>query len=176
MPIRSLSAIAVAIALQGASAQAQVAAPTPPTTLAPAASPAPGPSLALSLEAAQTAVRVCTANGHKVTVAVVDSAGVLKVLLSGDGASARSTLVAQRKTNTVLAYKQASAVTVEAAKTDAALAERLNTDPTLFARAGGQPLLSKGVLIGAIGVSGAPGGDKDDLCGLAGVAQIEARL
>jgi uncharacterized protein GlcG (DUF336 family) len=165
-------ALAGAASLLAASADAQVAA-TPP---APPAPPAPGPSLALAVEAAQTAISVCTANGYKVSVAVVDSAGVLKVLLSGDGASARSTLVAQRKTATTMAYKMSSAAVVEAAKTDPAIAARLENDPALFNRAGAQPLMSKGALFGAIGVSGAPGGEKDDVCGLAGIAKIKDRL
>jgi uncharacterized protein GlcG (DUF336 family) len=45
-----------------------------------------------------------------------------------------------------------------------------------FPRAGGLPILSKGVVVGAIGVGGAPGGDKDEACASAGLAKIKDRL
>jgi uncharacterized protein GlcG (DUF336 family) len=37
---------------------------------------------------------------------------------------------------------------------------------------GGRPIESAGSLVGAIGVSGAPGGEADDLCARAGIAEI----
>jgi uncharacterized protein GlcG (DUF336 family) len=46
----------------------------------------------------------------------------------------------------------------------------------LFARAGGLPIMAGGELIGAIGVGGAPGGDKDEVCAKAGLARIQDRL
>ncbi|WP_091737687.1 GlcG/HbpS family heme-binding protein [Phenylobacterium immobile] len=170
MSVRQISAVAAAVWLSTFGAHAQ------PLDLPPAAPPAPGPALVLAVEAAQTAVRVCETNGHKVSVAVIDQAGVVKAILSGDGASARSVIVAQRKAATTLAFARPTAAVVEAAKTDPAIAERLAANPAFFARAGAQPLMSKGVLIGAIGVSGAPGGEKDDVCGLAAVAQIQPRM
>ncbi len=41
---------------------------------------------------------------------------------------------------------------------------------------GGMPITSAGQLVGAIGVSGAPGGDNDDLCAKAGLAAIDDDL
>ena len=41
---------------------------------------------------------------------------------------------------------------------------------------GGMPIEAGGQQVGAIGVSGAPGGDNDDLCAKAGLAAIEADL
>ena len=38
------------------------------------------------------------------------------------------------------------------------------------------PIESAGALVGAIGVSGAPGGDADDVCARAGVAAIKDDL
>ena len=51
----------------------------------PAPPRARGPELALAVEAAQTAIAVCLANGYKTTATVVDSAGVPVAILSGDG-------------------------------------------------------------------------------------------
>jgi uncharacterized protein GlcG (DUF336 family) len=72
--------------------------------------------------------------------------------------------------------KVATAELQEAVKSDQALAAKLEADPHLFARAGGLPLLVGNDVIGAIGVGGAPGGDKDQACTQAGVEKIASRL
>ena len=61
-------------------------------------------------------------------------------------------------------------------KTDTALQAKLAADPKLFARAGGLPVMVGGKLVGAFGVGGAPGGDKDEVCAKAGLAKIADRL
>jgi uncharacterized protein GlcG (DUF336 family) len=48
--------------------------------------------------------------------------------------------------------------------------------PRVLAAGGGLPIESAGTLVGAIGVSGAPGGDADDACAKAGVAKIADAL
>ncbi|MGA3159185.1 MAG: heme-binding protein [Steroidobacteraceae bacterium] len=143
----------------------------------PEVKPARGPSASLALEGAQAAIAACAAQGYLVAVTVIDSAGELKVVIAADGvppghAVPHSALKAQ----TALAYRISSAQVQERTKTDAAFAAEIEANAKLLARAGGQPLLSHGEIIGAIGVSGAPGGDKDDACTSAGVAKIRERL
>jgi len=41
---------------------------------------------------------------------------------------------------------------------------------------GGLPIRIEGSLIGAVGVSGAPGGDKDEACARAGLDRVQERL
>lgn len=83
-----LAATAALLALDGAAeAQAPPAAGAPP----PPMPRARGPSLALAVEAAQTAIATCAANGYKVTALVVDADTVPVALLSSDGAPARTT-------------------------------------------------------------------------------------
>ena len=48
--------------------------------------------------------------------------------------------------------------------------------PGVVAVGGGMMIRAKGALVGAIGVSGAPGGDADDVCAKAGVAAISDAL
>ena len=43
-------------------------------------------SLALAVEAAQAALATCTQQSHRVSVAVVDRAGLVRALIRGDGA------------------------------------------------------------------------------------------
>jgi uncharacterized protein GlcG (DUF336 family) len=152
---------------------AQTAPPTPP----PPAPRARGPSLALAVEAAQVAAATCTANGYKTTVLIVDSAGVPVVLLSGDGAPERTQMIATSKVTIALRYNASSGEVVNRAKTDAALAAELKADPKIGRPFQGALLLKVGAeTIGAIAVSGAPGGEKDEVCGQAAVDKIKDRL
>ena len=59
---------------------------------------------------------------------------------------------------------------------DPAVDAKIKADPKLFPRAGGFPLMAGTELVGAIGVGGAPGGDKDAVCAQAGIAKIQAML
>ena len=142
----------------------------------PAAPPARGPDLALALEAAQAAVATCTASGYKAAVSVVDSAGVVKAVLAADGASSRGVQSSEAKAFTAITYKTSSATVAKQAEADPALLAKLNADPKHRARAGALPLFVGNELVGAIGVGGAPGGDKDEACALAGVNKIKDRL
>jgi uncharacterized protein GlcG (DUF336 family) len=147
--------------------------PAPLPTPKPAS---PGPSLELALEAAQTAMATCAANGYKIAVIVIDSGGITRVALTSDGVGPGPVTYSARKANTSLKYSESSLAMQEKAKTDTALAAAITADTTLLARGGGLPLMSKGVLIGAIGVGGAPGGEKDDVCAIAAVEKIKGRL
>lgn len=161
--------IGVTVFCAGALAQ------TPPARPAPQP-PAPGPSMALALEAAQTAIATCKGNGYNVSVVVVDSAGAVRLAIVSDGANPRAIDFVTRKTSTVIKYGVPSADIQEKVKTDTALAAEISGDPKLVARAGAMPIKSKGAIIGAIGVGGAPGGDKDDVCTQASIEKIKDRL
>jgi len=147
-----------------------VAQPAPPPP------PAPGPSSAVALDLAQTAIAACAANGYKVTAVVLNSAGAERLLLSSDGAPEMTGPVGIRKAFTVITFKAPSGAVGDRAKSDQALADRIKADPRLITWAGGEPLMAKGELIGALGVSGAPGGDKDDACATAAIAKVRDRL
>ncbi len=84
--------------------------------------------------------------------------------------------VGVRKAFTVITFKAPSGAVGDRAKTDPALADRIKADPKLITWAGGQPLMVGGELIGALGVSGAPGGDKDDACTTAAIAKVQGKL
>ena len=171
--IIGLSALALAAGFQVSQAQA----PAPPARPAgPPPPPARGPAMALAVEAAQTAIATCTANGYKVGAVVVDSAGETRLVMVSDGASSMTAQFATRKAYTANAMKEPSAVVGEQVKTDKALADRIAADPKMITWAGAQPLVVGGEVIGALGVGGAPGGDKDDVCTSAAIARIKDRL
>ena len=154
------------------------AADTTGAPIQPIAAPAParGPALDLSLEAAQTALQACTAIQQKVAVTVLDSAGVVKVLLASDGASARGVLSSSSKAQTALTFRTATSALTESVKSDQQLAEKIAANSSFNIRAGGVLLIVNGEVVGAIGVGGARGSEKDEACALAGIAQIQSRL
>ena len=161
----------LALAASGvALAQAPAGPPRPP---GPPSPPAKGPSSASAVALAQAAIAACAANGYKVTAVVLNSAGVQRVQISADGAPDMTGAVGMRKAFTVITFKEPSGAVGEKAKTDPALADRIKNDPKLITWAGGQPLMVGGELIGALGVSGAPGGDKDDACATAAIAKVK---
>ena len=131
---------------------------------------------ALALEAAQTAIAACQANGYKVAAAVVDSAGGTHLLVGAEGIRQGALDSSIKKAFTAVTMKAPSAEIEASAKTDTALQAKIAADPRLFARAGGLPIMSKGLLVAAIGVGGAPGGDKDEACAVKGLDKIKERL
>jgi uncharacterized protein GlcG (DUF336 family) len=130
---------------------------------------------ALAVEAAQAAIAACKTQGYAISVSIVDRAGNPKLLLVGDGASALSRRLGRRKAYTA-AMRQVS--TGELAKQVAAPGafNPALYDTQLVTATGGLPIKVGDETIGAIGVSGAPGGDKDEACANAGLAKISDRL
>ena len=156
--------------VSGASAGAAAAAGVPQ---APAAR---GPSLKLALEAAQKALETCKGLDQNIGVTVVDSAGVLKVVLATDGASTRGVASSTNKALTALAFTTATSELGEKIKTDTTLAEKVASNANFNTHAGGVLLKVGDDVIGAIGVGGAKGSEKDEACAVAGLQKIKARL
>ena len=148
-------------------------------TTAPAAPQAPaarGPSLKLALEAAQKALETCKGLDQKVGVTVVDSAGVLKVVLATDGASTRGVASSTNKALTALAFTTATSDLGEKIKTDTTLADKVASNANYNTHAGGVLLKAGDDVIGAIGVGGAKGSEKDEACAVAGLQKVKGRL
>jgi uncharacterized protein GlcG (DUF336 family) len=168
-------------------AQAPASAPAPAPTIAAAPSNdevrAPRPTrargipMALAVEGAQTAIATCLGNGYKVTALIVDAGGVPIELISGDGAAAITQRIAMGKAQSVLKYKMSSGEVAAKAGSDAAFMTQVVADPLIGTpRQGSIPIMVGGQLVGAFAVSGAPGGDKDEVCAKAGLAKIQDRL
>ena len=149
------------------------------TAAAPQQSPPPparGPELDLALEAAQAALDAGKAGDQKVAVSVIDSAGVLKAVLVSDGVGPRAVQNSNFKAQAALAFKESSGQLADQVKTDKDLAEKVAANPNYLARAGAVLLRVNNQIVGAIGVGGARGSEKDEQYALAGVQKIEARL
>ena len=169
-----LTVLALACMLAASLAQAQAPAASAPQ--APPAPPARGVPLELALEAAKVAVDTCKGLDQKVGVSVLDSAGEVRLVLAADGAANRGVQNSALKAKAALAFEIPSGQVAERAKTDAAVASRLAANPTWLARAGAIPVRAGDTLIGAIGVGGARGSDKDEACAVAGLDKVRSRL
>lgn len=155
--------------------------------LAAAAEPAAPLPMSGLLQAARTAVETCEGNGYAVTAMIMDADFSTRVVLRGDGAPDRTVEIARRKAYTVIKMGMSSGdfgrsipqqppKPVAAASAPPAMPGPVNGDPNLITWAGGLPVKVHGVLVGAMSVSGAPGGDKDEACvraGLAGLAEAD---
>ncbi len=155
---------------------AHAQAPAASAPQAPPAPPARGLPLELALEAAKVAVDTCKSQDQKVGVSVLDSSGEVRLVLAADGAAYRGVQNSALKAKAALAFEIPSGQVAERAKTDAAVATRLAANPTWLARAGAIPVSVGGTLIGAIGVGGARGSDKDEACAVAGLEKVRSRL
>jgi uncharacterized protein GlcG (DUF336 family) len=165
--VKSVYVTTVATAIC-ASALAQT--PTPNTVPTP---PARGPSLALALQAARAALDTCTAKGFNVGVSVVDSGGVLKVLLAKDGTSPRGVQSSTNKAVTALTFQDATSRLGQRVRSDKELADKVAANANFNVRAGGVLLKVNNEVIGAIGVGGARGSEHDEACALAGLETIK---
>jgi uncharacterized protein GlcG (DUF336 family) len=128
-----------------------------------------------ALEAAQAALKQCRADGFQVAVAVVDRFGQPQVMLRDRFAGLPAADTATSKAYTALSFRAATselAKSIKSGQMDAGLA-RL---PHVAMLAGGLAIEAGGTLLGGIGVSGAPGGDKDEVCAKAGLDAIRDRI
>ena len=124
-----------------------------------------------ALAAAQAAIAHCRKVGHQVTVAVVDRSGLVQVLLRDRFAGAHTIDIAPQKAWTAASFRMSSAAL--AAETQAGKPmSGIRDAPRVMAIGGGQIIEAGGAVLGAIGVSGAPGGEADDACAIAGIKAI----
>jgi uncharacterized protein GlcG (DUF336 family) len=122
---------------------------------------------------AQEAVAKCRADGYKVSVRVVDHANVEKAFLRDDGAGMATVQVATMKANTVMAFGRPSG---PPANLPAGAPVPAPVVPGTINAMGGVPIKVGDQVIGAVAVSGAPGGEKDAACANAALSKVEARL
>jgi len=144
--------------------------------------------IALAVEAASTAIESCKANGYQVTVTLMDPDFSTRLVMRADGAGDRTVEIARRKAYTVIKTGMSSGDFGKTLPPSAPSAPPapgagppplpgpINGDANLISWAGGLPVKAGGKVVGAMSVSGAPGGEKDEACVNAGLAKIANRL
>jgi len=128
-----------------------------------------------ALKAAQAALGQCRKDGYQVAVAVVDRSGVTQVVLRDRYAGPHTVDMAIDKAWTAVSFRTPTGELAKATQPGSAQSGIRNR-PRVAAVAGGLLIESGGALVGGIGVSGAPGGDRDDVCAKAGIDSIRDSL
>lgn len=158
-------------------AQTILSNPTAAEAAAPRPQRARGISTVLAIEAAETAITTCHDSGYNVTAVVIDSESVPIALISGDGAAAITQRIAMGKAVISLKTKMSSGEAAAKAKADSGFNGMLMADPSLgVPRPGGVPIVAGSDIVGAVAVSGAPAGEKDEVCARAGLAKVGDRV
>jgi uncharacterized protein GlcG (DUF336 family) len=132
-------------------------------------------SAAVASELVAGAVAACKEQTYNVTAVVLDIDGVRQAMLRGDGAGIATLEVANDKAFTSISTRTDTGVLVERAKT---------TPPSQFLLKVPHMLLLQGAIVikigeetvGALGVSGAPGGEKDEACARSALDKISGQL
>jgi uncharacterized protein GlcG (DUF336 family) len=138
-------------------------------------------SASLANELVGAAVASCAGKGYLVTAVVVDLDGVRQAFLRGNGAAIHTLDNAFYK-----AYSAASLTLSRKEDSTKAVADRMSKNPpstvpqtplpNITYATGGVTIMAGGVAIGAIGVSGAPGGQFDEQCAREALAKIQDRM
>lgn len=134
-------------------------------------------SLEMAQAIAQGAVERCRADGFHVSVSVIDGSGLLKAFLRDEGTGPHTIDLSRRKAFTALTFASRWKTSGEAAKAwGSTLGSPMPNVEGAVGVAGGVPIRLGNETIGAVGVSGAVGGDKDEACAAAGIAKVADRI
>jgi uncharacterized protein GlcG (DUF336 family) len=131
-------------------------------------------SMKMALMIIEGTLEQCTKDGYKVSVIVVDKAGNVAASVRGDGTNPHTMEFGRLKAYTARTRSQTSLEFKNL--TDKPESAYLKQIPNVVAVGGGVPIKFGTEVIGAVGVSGAPGGEKDEVCANAGIAKVADSL
>jgi uncharacterized protein GlcG (DUF336 family) len=130
-------------------------------------------SLNAAMELATAALARCRADGHKVTITVLNRHARVALVVSDDGANPHTIENSLRKAYTSFTTKAPSVDMQKRPQPGLAGFMQLDKITTLE---GALPIFAGNELVGSVGISGAPGGDKDAACAKVGIDKIAAGL
>jgi uncharacterized protein GlcG (DUF336 family) len=164
MTVRNLLAATAICSLLASSAVAQEAVVTYKSL---------SPDLALDL--ARATLADCQKRGFQVTVVVVDRFGVTQVLLRDRFAGPHTVSTASGKAWTAASFRT-STTELNAISQPGMMQAGIRHLPGAVVIGGGLTVEAAGSLLGAVGVSGGPGGDADEACAKAGIDAVRDKL
>jgi uncharacterized protein GlcG (DUF336 family) len=131
-------------------------------------------SLETALTIATTAIETCKGQGYRVSATIVGREGQVIVQLRGDDTGPHTIENSLKKAYTARTFRIPSGD----------FAQRVKDNPTtgavhltgIVAAQGALPIKIGDEVIGAVGVSGAPGGEKDEACAKAGLDKVADQL
>jgi uncharacterized protein GlcG (DUF336 family) len=132
-----------------------------------------GISVNAAMELAQAALERCRADGFKVTITVLNNHARTSVVLADDGVNPHTIENSLRKAYTAFTTRTPTVEMGKRAQPGLAGFMLLQNISPLD---GGLPIFAGKDLVGAVGISGAPGGDKDSACAKVGIDKIARQL
>ena len=129
-------------------------------------------STSAALELATTALEKCRADGYKVSITVLNRHAKTAVMVSDDGVNPHTVENSLRKAYTAFTTRSPSVDVAKRTQPNLGGFMQLEKITTIE---GGLPIFVGQELVGAVGISGAPGGEKDAACAQAGIDKV-ARL
>ena len=135
-------------------------------------------SLALALKIAQAAMEECGKQGYRNSLHIVDRTGQVILAMRGDGSNPHTFENSHRKAYTAKTLRIPTSEFVKrlADPATAANAAAQATLPNMVALAGGAPIKVGDDVIGAVALSGAPGGERDEACARAGLEKVKDEM
>src|SRR6266404_3476471 len=127
-------------------------------------------SVDMAVTIAQTAVETCKSQGYNVSANVLGRAGEVLVAMRGDDTGPHTLENSMKKAWTARAQRAPSVNFANAVKTNPTAGALHLTN--MVPAQGGLPIMVGEDVIGAVGVSGAPGGDKVEACAKAGLDKV----
>ncbi len=127
-------------------------------------------SMKMALTIIEGTMEHCTKDRYKISITIVNKAGNVAAQLRGDGSSPHTMEFSRLKAYTARTRGQTSLeFKILTDKPENAYLKQI---PQTVAVGGGVPIKAGGEVIGAVGVSGAPGGEKNEACAMAGLAKV----
>ena len=131
-------------------------------------------SLAMATSMAVSAIEACKAQGYNVSAHVVGRNGEVIVGLRNERAGLATFENSMKKAYTARTFRMPSGKFADNVKGNPNAGGLFLTNIT--PAQGALPIMIGEETIGAIGISGAPGGDKDEACAKAGIDKVAADL
>jgi uncharacterized protein GlcG (DUF336 family) len=156
------AAVAFTFALPALAAEQE-----PPVTV-----PIPRLSMDIAMKMAKAGIDACRKQGLNVAVTVIDRGGHPQVVLRDTLGMDLTLPISKQKAYTAMSFNSATSA-LEGRFPGAYSVPKIDG---LIISAGGLPITGGGSIIGGIGVSGAPSGEQDEKCALAGIDAVKFEL
>jgi uncharacterized protein GlcG (DUF336 family) len=129
----------------------------------------------VAFDLARAALNQCRKDGYQVAVVVIDRFGAPLVVLRDRYAGIGAVDIATGKAWTAVNFTLDTSEFLKRIK-DGTLSAGLAAQPKVTPLAGGLIIQAGGSVLGGVGIAGAPGGDKDEACGKAGLDSVRDKL
>jgi uncharacterized protein GlcG (DUF336 family) len=131
-------------------------------------------SAAMAITMVQTAIDTCKTNGFAVSATVVGRSGEVIAQVRGDGTGPHTVENSFRKAYTARTFRISSGEWTKNLANNPTRGPQFLTN--VIALQGALPIKVGDETIGALGVSGAPGGEKDEVCVQAALDKVADQL